>query len=255
MFKFLKRVTQPNKLLCSIGHRLPPINSFSVNDFISDKKLPEWWKTLRPNNTFNIMKDSMNHVPSEITVRTCPSFVEVFKNSYCLLAPCDFMIKINTGLNEHNILNPLSYKSSIENAMWIDRPHDFKEQLNGALEEFVNIKIGFDLKVKPSKSSLKLVFMESTYYNNLPFRILPAAIELIPNFAMGMNINYILPKSFLYKNQGKEFLINHGDVLAMLYSPNGKAKIQPTNEFQYVREHERPKFIGNYLYLLSKNKK
>jgi len=65
----------------------------TIEDYLipTSKMTPEWFKSL---------KQTKNWMESYPTAKTCPSFIELFKNSYLFIAPCDIACKVSsTGID------------------------------------------------------------------------------------------------------------------------------------------------------------
>tara|TARA_R100000742_G_C4270142_1_gene88798 strand:+ start:761 stop:1477 length:717 start_codon:yes stop_codon:yes gene_type:complete len=54
--------------------------------------IPEWFKDIK-----NYSNDSKHNITSKVkTVKTCPSFVDIFQQGYVIPAPVDYVFKVNT---------------------------------------------------------------------------------------------------------------------------------------------------------------
>tara|TARA_B100000029_G_scaffold471993_1_gene512144 strand:+ start:2356 stop:3072 length:717 start_codon:yes stop_codon:yes gene_type:complete len=54
--------------------------------------IPEWFKDIK-----NYSNDSKHDITSKVkTVKTCPSFVDIFQQGYVIPAPVDYVFKVNT---------------------------------------------------------------------------------------------------------------------------------------------------------------
>lgn len=82
------------------------------------KFAPEWYKNI-PNNvrltgfdkSFHKHFDSLNHIS---TIKTCPSFVDVFQEGYVLLAPQDYLFKYEPDTDTHHHYTSSSFNNGTE---------------------------------------------------------------------------------------------------------------------------------------------
>ena len=98
--------------------------------------IPQWYKDIPVN--FNNTR--FNYIPKKIpvgrTVKTCPSFMEVFNEGFVMVAPCDIWIRVE------------------DNGEW-----EWKTSSNGfELQEHGNFQMVDALPGKPIKQILKLIF-------------------------------------------------------------------------------------------------
>lgn len=207
-----------NKLLVDYDQKKYP--NIPLNDIIvpTIRELPNWYKNL---NSFLYKNDQekvqriINKKPLT-TLKVCPSFIELFKNSFIVKAPCDLTIEIT----------PQEFKSfSLLPNLFTALNHP-KSQMGQFGERFINIKFTFHLSYKPTKKDLNLIPLNPIYYNDLPFDVLPGYLN-IPYFTHGgypININTVFPIDKL--NDTNTFIIEKGTVLAMLYCPEGIPKLE-----------------------------
>lgn len=248
-----------NKIEIILSAGMHGVNNLSASTYIRTNKYPQWWKDLPTNSTFDAMSKTMNG-KQFFSAKTCPSFVDVLSNSYSIVSPCDWMLKIREDLNELNITEPFRNLYSIEGAISIVGGHSFN-QLGNILENYVNIKVAIPLFMRTTKKRYKLMYMDPLYHeSNLPFTIMPGALDLIPSYTMPITINYYISKQWLFDNIGKEILIKEGTVISQLYAPQGKIKINEVLNKEgwglHPQSRGAKKFVGNYLSLLKnwKNK-
>lgn len=166
------------------------------------KSSPEWWKSLR----VNMMKELGAEL--KLNVKTCPAFIELFKNSYVIKSPCDFMFESKAG-------EYWKFHTSNENLAQAE-DHGFDIQMNNFSNGSIyNFKLKLPITLKSSKGSgiVKLVYMQPYYHNyKHPLTVMPGVLPLVENMNINLAINYG------YENKKHiKHIFKKGDVLAYLY--------------------------------------
>ena len=105
---------EKNKLLVSCSHIKSLDEDYDIGQVIekSSSNLPKWWSTLKPTKqiTPKIVFDALDQGRDPITIRqttkTCPSFINLFNNSYIIKCPTDLYISIEGDSYKYYSLNP-----------------------------------------------------------------------------------------------------------------------------------------------------
>lgn len=186
----------------------PTILEDNKEDFVKNiiepclKSQPEWWKALR----INMMKDVGQE--EKLNVKTCPAFIELFKNSYVIKSPCDWLFEAKPG-------EYWKFHTSNDNLAQSE-DHDFNLQMNSFSNGSIyNFKLKLPVSIKSTKGSgrINLVYIQPYYHNyKFPLTVMPGIFPLIESTLVNLNINYA------YENAKHiKFMCKKGDVLAYLY--------------------------------------
>lgn len=149
---------------------------------------------------------------SRVNASTCPSFNEIFKNSYILKTPVDFFIEVER--------NKIKILSSNERVLEI-ASHPLKEQLWGDFNKnLINIKFEMKAFIKTLNKRTNMVFLDNIFYSDLPFRVMPGILPIDPKYPVAINLNTTMDKRFFERKKYTK-LVKAGSPLAMLYMPSG----------------------------------
>ena len=225
----------------------------SIIDYTKNN-LPKWWKNLTPNTIDkNTILDKLyfNHKEKGIefgvhsyglyTAKSCPSFIELFKNSYIIKAPCEMFIEIDAKNKQWRWMSTSKDLFSIDS-------HDLQSQLQWGNEYKNILNLKFELKagVKTTKYPYNVIYMDPLFYNNFKLRMVPGILPLIPNYMAAFNLHFYL--NFDDFKDRETIHIKEGDVLSILYCPEGILEIKE----QIVKHTPRTNFIGDYLKSLNR---
>ena len=242
---------EKNKLLINwkVADKLQKDNISDLFEKCS-KHMPPYWDELKKD--FDLGKTVKADIDnqfcykengrSRLNASTCPSFIEIFKNSYLLKAPVEFYVEIND--------NGIEIQSSNQAILNVNS-HDLEAQLWGNFNPNVmNIKFElFDVAVKTLNKSTKIVILDNIFYTDIPFRVLPGVLPLSPKYPLSFNLNTTIDKRLI--SQGKKYtkLVKAGTPLAMFYMPDGVLDISCEEiDFSYKKA-----FIGDYIKKLNEN--
>jgi len=171
---------------------------------------------------------------SMINASTCPSFVEIFKNSFLIKTPCEIFVDIDN--NNINVESAEKYLLDISF-------HDLNNQLWGDFNPNLrNIKFSLPYRIKTSEKRAKLVFLDNVYYSDLPFKVMPGVVSIDNKFVSHFNLNTTIDRRY-FKNNNYQKIIKVGTPLAMIYMPDGLLDL----EFTQFPEEPKIHFIGDYL--------
>lgn len=214
---------EKNKLLISwkVSGELQKDNISDLFEKCS-KHMPPYWNKLKEGfdlgKTIKANTDDDFYIKenkrSRLNASTCPSFVEIFKNSYLLKTPVEYYIEMDN--------NGISVTSSNPKVMNINS-HDLKTQLWGSFNPNVrNIKFEFfDLTAKTLNKSTKAIMIDNIFYTDLPFRVLPGVLPLSSKYPSSFNLNTTIDRRLISKGEKYTKLVKAGTPLAMFYMPDG----------------------------------
>jgi len=185
------------------------------------KDIPDWYK--------NKKLEDYKQYPSQPSVKFCPSFVEIFKNSLVLKSPADMEFVYNTenGMLDWRCVDGAS--GFIQGA-----DHDFTQINNDYLERYVSFKLHLDMLVISDKIETVLFLPPEYHPQTEEVSIISpmiGALETIPNIGVSGLCNFKLDRKLLEKTP--YIFVPKGTPLAYYYFPNGAPK-----EVEYVPRHE-----------------
>lgn len=232
MFNIFKKRKQ-NIIEIGVLSPIPPLKQI-ITPSLSNP--PNWWKTFPKIPDLYLPEwGSRKPVQPNLTTQTCPSFVDLFKNSYIIKSPCDWILEVEPNKGYR-------FTSSNEDIMG-DHHHQINKQMNGfSNNNLMNIKITIRVSLRSTSKLTKLLFISPIYYNhNFALDIMPGVLPLTPDFPLPLHINYLVNphKKSMYR-------CNAGEVMGMLYCTEKKL---PKVEFKDNLHHyaEQTKFKGSHL--------
>lgn len=205
----------------------------NLDDWICPAQ-PDWYMSLKGRRRQN-----------QQTPRMCPSFVDVFRNSYLLKMPADLLVDYQKEKDDHYRWNwevPSEF-------VFLDN-HDMSYQMGSSYDSrYLNFKIMLRAKIK-SDTPCKMMFLD-TFYNDVTPRLYRAMTGVMPltNIHLELAINTYLEKKDL-GNHG-EILIKEGEPLCLLYFPEGKPDIVTNlcsmDEYNVKYAYTRTSYMGDYM--------
>jgi hypothetical protein len=198
---------------------------------------PKWFKDIRSMIDYKERRHKK-------TVKTCPAFVHLFKNSYLLRAPQDFMLRFTDK-------RVIDHQQPNEQKLVSVHSFDFKDTMSIDWRNILSVKVDIAGLFIPERST-SCLFFDPQYHiqeNRIPLRVMTGVWPMHPNIHSNIGINMMGDRSKFDKDG--IITVNRGDPLAYLYWPEGKPTIEAevvsieryNTEFTYVREH----FIGDFL--------
>jgi hypothetical protein len=169
----------------------------------------------------------------------CPSFLELFNNSFLLKAPCEILIDITPKESRMDVV-PIDSK-----LMYIQR-HSLRGQLWGDHnDDLINVKFAANWMIRTTTKPTKLVFLDPTYFNSQPYSVMPGVLPVVPHHEVSLNLNVVFDKRrFGGENYTK--IIKKGEVLSLVYMPDG---ILPFERHDFIGKG-RQHFLMDYLKIL-----
>ena len=196
-----------NKLLFHLFNNSEEIE---INDILEpcSSNYPPYWKDLSKNQSLSTYVKNRNYINqfdrgliseeemdkistpdfvylgngrSRINAGVCPSFVNIFKNSYIYKTPCEIYVEGNeNGIevypSDPEVLAITSHPLSAQ--LW----GDFNNNLT-------NIKFNIQCVVKTTYKNARMIFLDSIYYSDLPFKVMPGVLDVSSKYTVSFNIN------------------------------------------------------------------
>ena len=211
-----------------------PECDYDFSDFFIKAKsnLPEWWLKI-PSEKYNFVG----------TIKNCPSFLDIFKNSFIFKSPFDIAIQYNKQDLEfyHGDRNV--------NLMGYDSHTDFRKnpsQMGSYWDrDLQNLKMSPGLLTYSKNTKIKYIMMPSTFWNPKFFmQPVPGTVDLLPKITLDMSVNFFLNIQDTQKVTTTKHLIKADEPLALFYFPNGLPQVEFSEN---VKPIPRKKLVGDYL--------
>ena len=202
---------------------------YGVEDFFTScvKKKPHWFTSLK--------KQHIN-VQQHMNVKTCPSFIDVFKKSMLYRTPTDLVFSIRN--NAVTVHTPDGLNDWFASTSHTSSGH-YNQMGDEWNKNLYNIKLNPSIKFS-SKKQIDLVFMDSIYYNyNKGIMVAPGTMTINPKVVLQPNLNM-----FIDVSEDRDVLMKAGEVISMVYFPEGI----PVFEKRKIIDTPKRKFIGDYIY-------
>jgi len=206
------------------------------------------WLAKDPPSWFSEAKKRYEAVPSiEMklgTVKSCPSFVRIFRNSLVLKAPCDFMFAMSP--DEQYVMTEFAGNS---NFMGVDH-HSLEHQIDQNWgSKHVNFKFSFQFKIICESQSQCMLLPPEYHFDEEPpiVKTMIGVLDLLPNKGIEFNLNMVANKQDLF--EAKEVIVKKGTPLAYLYFPFGESiSIEYVDRSEYENlSFIRTSFGADYL--------
>ena len=197
-------------------------------------KRPEWFSDLE--------KQKVNFL-QHFNASTCPSFITLFKDSLLYTTPCDLLFTIRAGICQVSTPNNTNewFQTSSHNSLGME----FNQLGDKWDKSLYNVKLNPSIKLQ-STDKVEIIFFDSIYYKRNTNLIVAPGTMSVSNVVLQPNLNL-----FIDVTEDRQFLVEAGEVLAMLYFPQGL----PNFKHREVKDNPRKKFIGDYNYRTKQYKK
>lgn len=214
-----------------------------LSDFLVPliETMPDWFTSLRQT------KDYLKQFPN---VRTCPSFIELFKNSYAFIAPCDLQINISTRGFELIQTDEGWISMSSHTAL----PKEMGgNQMGDKWDPMIqNIKLMSGLQIGCNKGNFNYMYLPAYYHNpRARFTAPPGISTIVSSNPLDLNLNLFIDVTDIQTKGKEELKIKNGTVLAYVYFPSG---ILPFEKGK-LNKKMRKSFLGDYNRHLDEYKK
>ena len=213
MFNFLK-----NNLKKPIDIDITTSSKYyseNIEDAIGQTKFPNWTKDIHVPSIREVFKYMFDHKVGYNTIKTCPAFVDILKNSFSVYSPCDIVIEID---KQTNIWRWVTRTKNIS-VTGFNLPMQMGSN-NPFSGKGIHLKIELPFILKSSEP-ISLFFTQPMYHSISEFMVIPGAIEINKKTPTQLNLNVFVPNQYIqYGTQTENTKIIHiktGDVLAYLY--------------------------------------
>jgi len=193
----------------------------------AENYMPDWYKNLKNPHYIDKEKPILSKILKPKTVKQCPSFVEMFKEGYMLLAPCDYWLSIDNDKVEWR--TPINYETFHSNG---EVGYHSDSQFVNHLPSKSNIKAVFKIILPygifgPKNYSIKILPVPYSFNND--FHANYGIQDLDTTFELNIQINYTSDK--------KEILIQKGTPIALII-PYKKEKFKVTYEYLHDSKYK-----------------
>ena len=168
---------------------------------------PKWFSNLCPYLGKNKTAIDRFPLPIKRTAKSCPGMLELFKNSFLIKFPCDFILETKEN-GEYKWQKP-----SKTQVLQIAEQSAEQVEFHPPLSLFIMIK--FRLPFLFQAPNNKVSFIDTTYWKNQPYKIAPGILNFM-NDKESLPLNIIV--FFEKKNNIYEF--KKGEPMVLLYTLN-----------------------------------
>ena len=244
MFNFLK-----NNLKKPIDIDITTSSKYyleNIEDAIGQTKFPNWTKDIHVPSIREVFKYMFDHKVGYNTIKTCPAFVDILKNSFSVYSPCDIVIEID---KQTNIWRWVTRTKNIS-VTGFNLPMQMGSN-NPFSGKGIHLKIELPFILKSSEP-ISLFFTQPMYHVISEFMVIPGAIEINKKTPIQLSLNIFVPNQYIHSGTQTEntkiIHIKTGDVLSYLYYGKN-IKVGNVNT-SYVTPEQFPNTI-EHLNLLS----
>jgi hypothetical protein len=213
MFNFLKNaIKKPIDIDITTSSKY---YSENIEEFICQTKFPSWTKDIHMPSIKEIVNHMFEHKGGYSTIRTCPAFVDILKNSFSIFSPCDIVIEIDKETKSWRWVSRTKHINVVQ--------HDLIGQMgsnNPFLGKGIHCKIDLPFIFKSSEP-INLFFTQPMYHSISDLTVIPGLVELNKKMGMQLNLNTFISNPHIEYDTGTEktkiIHIKKGDILAYLY--------------------------------------
>jgi hypothetical protein len=216
-----------------------------ISDQWLSKEFPDWLSSAR-----SLKQESSHENPNSVfCINACPGFIDIFKNSLVLRAPCDMLFRIHSEGPDRGI-----FATAANTDFVCITFHNLEEEIDPEWgRQHVNFKIGFEfMMISDSEAGgEKCLILPPDYHVNekRPDILKPmiGTLPALPDTGVNFQLNMIANAEQIMSQ--KEIFISKGDILAYLYFPSRiKNGIELVTRSEYdARKFMRTSFSGDYL--------
>ena len=167
---------------------------------------PRWYKNIKNEYPIDKERPKLSKILKPKTVKQCPSFVELFKEGYMLIAPCDYWVSIDKDKIEWR--TPIQYKTFHQNG---EVNYHGDNQFVDHLPTNSNIKGVFKIILPygifgPKGYSIKILPVPYSFNND--YHAVYGIQDLDTTYELNIQMNFTSDK--------KEILIQKGEPIALI---------------------------------------
>lgn len=221
---------------------------FDISDYFvkSTNNLPDWYKKVKAVKSIPFKDKGFAHSASN--VKTCPSFVDLFKNSLVFKCPID--IDIEVGMNGMDYTTP----TESHHMLTVTTHTLIKEKSGSQMGKFwddtmQNIKLSLPITMWASHKKTKMIFLPNTYFDpRQELQVAPGIADLLPDNPLQMAVNFFVDLKGLGPVSTKTINLKNGQPLGLIYFPGGLPQI----ERGYTVPKLRKNFFGDWISRIKK---
>ena len=203
-----------------------------ITDYIipTQQLQPKWYKNLKQ------VVDPRSGVGN---VKSCPSFQQLFKDSYTFISPCEFEVEV--ARQGHRINQP-------DNIWFKTASHTNLQNIPSQMglewdKDFYNLKFGPNIMISTNVGKLTIISLPPFYDNPRSDIIIPPGVfDITPSVNLQLNLNTFIDLKGLATTESKTIKVKQGQPLAMLYLPQGVLDFERTT----LHTQPRKSFFGDY---------
>jgi len=162
--------------------------------------VPEWYKNVKPDN---LPGNTLEYTMKRKTVRTCPSFVDIWREGYVILSPQDYVIKITKDTYEYESFHDFSPITKDSNISSHAPEQMLKFYEDKSILGILKINLPLFVFTEPGVSVRQIHF---PYSSTTPWEVAYGVIK--SDYIHNINIQ------ILVRSEG-EFVIKQGQPLAV----------------------------------------
>ena len=199
------------------------VDIIELDDWTSFKEPPQWWRSLTPfthniNSTAQLIRDKWDELidPDRVhltarTVKTCPGFSSLFKQSIPIKLPADMLIE--TTQDTWRWSSPAGVVSMQE--------HN-EDQAPGSdvTKNYHVLKFEMPIVFMTDKK-VSGCFVDPIYYNDVDYKVAPGILQGLEKQPTFLNVIVFFPKQF------KRYHLKKGSVIALLQLSEKITAVQP----------------------------
>lgn len=194
-----------------------------LDDWTSFKQPPQWWRSLTPfvegiKSTADLMRDKWDVLidPDSIhatprTVKTCPGFSSLFKQSIPIKLPADMLIETTED----------TWRWSSPAGVVTMNDHNGNQAAGSIVSEKYHI-LKFEMPIVfMTDKKVTGCFVDPIYYNDVDFKVAPGILQGTDKQPTFLNVITFFPKQF------KRYHLKKGTVIALLQLSEKITAVQP----------------------------
>ena len=215
---------------------------YSIDEIIAPvvKNVPSWFEKLTPyiNGTKTVLDAWRSIEPNErnnarvySTAKMCPSFHNLFRNSFLVKFPCDMMVEYD---DNNWVWNVPSNENPLGLGMHSAHQHGFSERLNN----YHIMKFEIPLQLTSTKN-LDIMFFDPIYWESVPYRVAPGVMNIGgKNSAIHMNVIVFFEKN----GERNAYHFRKGQPMCLM-NTSEKVQLTETND---IKNFHRKRFASSF---------
>ena len=166
---------------------------------------PKWFSNLCPYLGKNKTAIDRFPLPIKRTAKSCPGMLELFKNSFLIKFPCDFILETKES-GEYKWQKP-----SKTQVLQIAEQSAEQVEFHPPLSLFIMIR--FNLPFLFQAPNNKVSFIDTTYWKNQPYKIAPGILDFKKD-REALPLNFVA----LFEKKDKAYEFKKGEPMGLYYT-------------------------------------